>query len=312
MWRQRRNIVFKKVIPVEYRALLTNAHQRSIGKKMLSLPTELLVRIFRHFCAHPNSDNEAFDAGLSTLSDQPGHHSLASLCLVSRHCRNIAQVLLYRDFVPRSGSRGPGDPPDDILRSWNAQVDSFVRTITKRRDLAALVKRVTFNAYFLQVGSDVYWTHPLMTVGFVASRLPNLEQYSLDFRGSLGYKSSHFKTLSLRRRPVPGGPPPIDGSEYFFGLLNSTSHVGSWDGASLHTLNLRMPTACDRSSSCRLSTSPRLRIETLRVAQSGISPSELEGILSSCTDLRTFIYEAGKPSVSQLADFNRTQSLPDL
>lgn len=206
---------------------------------------------------------------------------------MSKGYRDIAQFLLYREFLPCRG--GHGELPEDVLRRWNAQIDSFVRTITRRRDLAAVVKRVTFNAYLLKVGPEACWTHPLMTIAFVTSGLPNLEQYSLDFRSSLGYDSSHFKILISRQRLGSGRPPLHGGSEYFFRLLDSASTVETCEGVSLRTLNLRLPTAYDRSSGCRQSAILRLRIETLRVTQSGLSPGKLGELLSSCIGLGTFI-----------------------
>lgn len=94
---------------------------------MPSLPSELLFYIFAHFREPWIPDDTPF---ASTAVDS-GHQTLASVCLVSKTFRDIAQPFLYRQFrtrTPAGGSQG------DALAEWNRQLRGFVRTITDRPD----------------------------------------------------------------------------------------------------------------------------------------------------------------------------------
>ncbi|KAK6221415.1 hypothetical protein LQW54_001516 [Pestalotiopsis sp. IQ-011] len=156
---------------------------------MPSLPSELLFYIFAHFREPWIPDDTPF---ASTAVDD-GHQTLASTCLASKTFRDIAQPFLYCQFRTRTlagGSQG------DALAEWNRQLRCFVRTITERPDLAALVRCVTVHAAFPGARQYVCWTHPLMAVAHVADRLPNLEQYSVDLCGQPPLKSEiHYNEL---------------------------------------------------------------------------------------------------------------------
>lgn len=80
--------------------------------------------------------------------DYPG--TLYSLCLVSRRFLSTAQTLLHHDFLP-----GYGDSWWSRAFSWDRRLPAFLRTIVRRRDLAASVKRIFVHRHLLrQIGQE--------------------------------------------------------------------------------------------------------------------------------------------------------------
>jgi hypothetical protein len=154
---------------------------------MAFLPTELLV----HICTYLRDPCSPEDGPFSSRLSDGSQRTLASLCLTSKRFHAIAEPLLYLEMQPRERA-AIGDSKIDRLQDWNAQLASFVRTLERRSDLAALVKRITVNAYFAFTSAmkTQMWTHPLVTMDDVIRHLPSLEQYSLDFRGSYKLSSS--------------------------------------------------------------------------------------------------------------------------
>lgn len=79
---------------------------------LVSLPTEIVAVIFSNFCRHCRGDFDETPAapGLGSDAAEDGFgeirwdlgdiHALYSLCLVSRRIRDIAQPILYHEFVP--------------------------------------------------------------------------------------------------------------------------------------------------------------------------------------------------------------------
>lgn len=217
---------------------------------MPSLPLELLFYIFAHFREPWIPDDTPF---ASTAVDS-GHQTLASVCLVSKTFRDIAQPFLYRQFrtrTPAGGSQG------DALAEWNRQLRGFVRTIDERPDLAALVRRVTVHAYSAFSGAKQYacWTHPLMAVAHVAGRLPNLEQYSVDLCGQLPLSESHYGLV------FHGLIPLVPDITSFFDILQKTGEKKKWREVRIPTLNLRMPNGMGRRPDVSLVPSSRLKAE---------------------------------------------------
>ncbi|KAH7263911.1 hypothetical protein B0J15DRAFT_257718 [Fusarium solani] len=109
------------------------------------LPFELLHLIFGHFCLHCRGGfREPYwvekDAGHGRseayLRDR---HTLFSLCLVSRRMRDAAQHVLHHEFI-----LGYAHLQTRWTYSWRGRLTSFIRTVSTRRDLAALVKTVFF------------------------------------------------------------------------------------------------------------------------------------------------------------------------
>lgn len=247
-----------------------------------SLSREILRNIFIHFCEHYDLNEEALDQAFPTLSDPLNQHTLFSLCLVSRSFHDVAQVLLYRRFLSRDGRKDPNDRQDIILERLIAQLGSFLRTVTERPDLAALVKGVTCNAYYSIF--DPKSTHPWKTIPFIVRKLPNLEEYSVDFRGAVPPHVEYM--LGLRSLPFS------DVSEYYSNLLKCNTKGETGRVISVPILNLRMPNANYQNIGFVTATSPKLRIETLRIVDSRTDRRTLDAILSRCTDLKGFIHKA--------------------
>jgi len=126
-----------------------------------NLPTETLQLIFSTFCLHcrdrEKPQSRAPDASLHGTEQHRDKrswysldcHVLFSLCLVSRRFRNIAQAILYHEFVP-----GYRDSWRSTMYTWDGRLTSFMRTMAQRQDLAALVKRIYIHPYLLISISD--------------------------------------------------------------------------------------------------------------------------------------------------------------
>ncbi|RSM07840.1 hypothetical protein CDV31_008430 [Fusarium ambrosium] len=113
---------------------------------LTDLPSELLHLIFGHFCLHCRGgfrepyfveNDVGHDQSEAYLRDR---HSLFSLCLVSRRMRDVAQPVLHHEFVLGYAHLQPR-----WTYSWWGRLTSFIRTVSTRRDLAALVKTVFFH-----------------------------------------------------------------------------------------------------------------------------------------------------------------------
>ncbi|KAJ4328002.1 hypothetical protein N0V84_001532 [Fusarium piperis] len=111
-----------------------------------SLSTELLHLIFGHFCLHCRGGfrepywvekDAGHDQSEAYLRDR---HTLFSLCLVSRRMRDVAQHVLHHEFI-----LGYAHLRRRMAYSWRGRLTSFIRTVSTRRDLAALVKTVFFH-----------------------------------------------------------------------------------------------------------------------------------------------------------------------
>ncbi|KAH6999887.1 hypothetical protein EDB80DRAFT_125925 [Ilyonectria destructans] len=128
---------------------------------LLDLSTETLCLVFRHLCLHCQ--------GEYALPYCPSHHhydhpqqqpnapswygatrqELFSLCLVSRRIRDIAQDILYHEFVLDWGSTWRAN------YSWDGRLASFMRTVSQRRDLADRVRSVSLSWSLLDpIGDD--------------------------------------------------------------------------------------------------------------------------------------------------------------
>ncbi|RSL50593.1 hypothetical protein CEP54_011847 [Fusarium duplospermum] len=122
---------------------------------LTDLPSELLHLIFGHFCLHCRGGfrepyfvekDAGHDQSEAYLRDR---HSLFSLCLVSRRMRDVAQHVLHHEFV-----LGYAHLQRRWTYSWRGRLTSFIRTVSTRRDLAALVKTVFFHP-LLQEGVEL-------------------------------------------------------------------------------------------------------------------------------------------------------------
>lgn len=232
-----------------------------------SLPIEIIRLIFDHFCEPYDSNSATFNQGFPTPSGPLGQDALSSLCLVCKSFQHVAQALLYRRFLPRRSEKELDESPDIVLEKWNSQLGSFLRTIKERRDLAALVRSVTCNAFYVNLSQVKALTHPWKTISCIANELPNLEQYSLDVRArSLPYWSSHVQGLI--------GCLSEDIFKYFFNLLKYVDYGEIDQAARIPILDMKMLDAnhftpsSDRYLSIEPPLSPKLLVGTLRIVDS--------------------------------------------
>ncbi|QPC62654.1 hypothetical protein HYE67_004885 [Fusarium culmorum] len=119
------------------------------------LPNEILFNIFSHFCLHcQDYYNESWDERpLRAIKpcreeQQPDakswysieRNTLFAACLASKGLRDIAQPILYHEFV-----LGYGDSWKSDLYDWEGRLISFMRTLARRPDLCRQVKVVYIN-----------------------------------------------------------------------------------------------------------------------------------------------------------------------
>ncbi|KAF5004834.1 hypothetical protein FDECE_8678 [Fusarium decemcellulare] len=126
---------------------------------LADLSTEILLQICRHFCLHCQDEySEAWDTRPLCYQRRReeqkrdakswyslNRHALFSLSLASKRLRNIAQPILYHEFV-----LGYDDSWRTDCYSWNGRLASFVRSITRNPDLASLVKVVHIDTLLLK------------------------------------------------------------------------------------------------------------------------------------------------------------------
>lgn len=286
---------------------------------MPSLPAEILMHIFdqfgvtndetyhecmyypRYIFDHPgancSTDDETPDTYFPTYCEnyQQLRHTLCSLCLTSRHFRELAQPILYHKltFVYDGPPADPiDDPIDDAIRRWNAPLNSWMRTILERRDLAACVRRVAINAF----AADRHWlacsSHAWAAIALVADKLPNLDHCSLDFDRPPPYLT---ETLRLSFRYSEKDRYRIPSSDYslenLFGLAHDTM-AKQQSAVSIRTLNIRWTSLFKLG---KRYPKLKLRIETLRILQSKLCSREIRRLMSYCIGLKTFIFEASRP-----------------
>lgn len=132
---------------------------------LVNLPTETLTLIFNTFCLHCSGEHRQ-PCGMGTLpqhqqqrqiqqqrkEQEPDTNSwysfdrrpLWSLCLVSKRIQDVAQPILYHEFV-----LGYGDSWRSEAYAWHGRLTSFVRTMASRRDLAGCVKIVSIQSLLL-------------------------------------------------------------------------------------------------------------------------------------------------------------------
>ncbi|KAF4467062.1 hypothetical protein FALBO_6076 [Fusarium albosuccineum] len=126
---------------------------------LADLSTEILLQICRHFCLHCQDEySEAWDTRPLCYQRRReeqkrdakswyalNRHALFSLSLASKRLRNIAQPILYHEFV-----LGYDDSWRTDFYSWNGRLGSFMRSITRNPDLASLVKVVHIHTLLLK------------------------------------------------------------------------------------------------------------------------------------------------------------------
>lgn len=130
------------------------------SKSILNLSNEIFLIIFGYFCLHCQDEyNQSWDdrpfrsQASSRGKQQPDakswysidRHALFSLSLTSKRFRDLAQPILYHEFV-----LGCGDSWLSESYTWRGRLASFIRTLSQRPDLAHLVKVMYIHTYLLR------------------------------------------------------------------------------------------------------------------------------------------------------------------
>ncbi|KAL2863816.1 uncharacterized protein BJX67DRAFT_235161 [Aspergillus lucknowensis] len=301
-----------------------------------TLPVETLQQILGHFCLHCTRDPSAEPplAYLHDGDQAPDErswyslqrHTLFSVCLLSKRLCSVAQPILYHEFI-----LGYGDSWRSDHYTWDGRLTSFIIAIARRRDLATLVKRVYIHPYLLERfddGPDYLSGHPrerdyitdreagrairalepvlgirhpprlkaydLVTILLAA--LPHLERCSLQLgpycdrivRGE-ALSACGVTELPIRTLDISLGS---DASRRDMFHLGPRARALFDVVPYLETLNLHM---CGGIWAAAESTwLPKLK--NLHITFSRLTAADLRGLLNSCAGLRSFTYEASRPS----------------
>lgn len=285
---------------------------------LTGLPNETLKLIFSTFLTHQLIPPDSYFRGTQQQSDEQSWHSiqchaLFSLSLVSKRFRDIAQPILYNEFVP-----GYGDSWKSTLYTWDGRLTSFLNTIARRPDLAAFVKRIYIHPHLAnsvdEKGNEDGIQQAARAVGIkkwqqlsggdlvatLITKLPNLKHFSLQTvtKPVGGLSSSYLRTLGTSVLPLTTidintcSPSNVHASMSLFNLESCAGAILD-QTRDLETLNLHMCGGIQHRA-------PLPKLKTLRITHSRLNEMDLEGILSSCTGLRTFVFEATCPYVSRL------------
>ncbi|KAI1774354.1 hypothetical protein F4818DRAFT_80234 [Hypoxylon cercidicola] len=285
-----------------------------------SLPNEILSIILGNFCLHCRETEETPHAYFHTQqqSGQPSWYSLDSkalysMCLVSRKLRDVAQPILYHQFIP-----GYGDCWGSARSVWDRRLLPFVRTIILRPDLAAMVRRLYFHFSLLTsttndeveaVLEQVTQTHDFLSDflghfhdkwpsdltpyqpfcdelgGLLLVYLPNLTSLSL----TGGTPSRNIPSSALRAAGVSSlRIQTIDllgcGKDWGYrldGILEMAS-------STLKTLNLNSCTSAGLQSLAR----PLPNLRNLRLTNCKFGSPRIESRFPNYMGLETFVYDA--------------------
>ncbi|KAI1260613.1 hypothetical protein F5Y18DRAFT_251803 [Xylariaceae sp. FL1019] len=295
------------------------------------LPTEVLSIILCNFCRHcrePAAVPRVYFPSRQQESDQPSWysqdlHALHSVCLVSRRLRDIAQSILYHEFVP-----GYGDSWRSMRYSWGSRLTKFLRTVSLRRELAAMVQGLYLSHLLTE---PVFKPSRSVTASLeeaARNRGIDLDEFLQPFRDSRPkylheqYQPSMDEIITMLllclpnlirlhlasctpQNPIP--PPALSGLSVH-GLCLRTIDIC---GQGSTTISLRDRLGCilessratletfhldsyDSFKSHKLGfsnlTCPSLR--NISVTVSAMCGPDLETLLSCSTSLETFIYDA--------------------
>ncbi|KFY07211.1 hypothetical protein V492_07344 [Pseudogymnoascus sp. VKM F-4246] len=281
---------------------------------LANLPNETLDLIFSKFSTPQSTAPDAYFRGTEQLIAERSWHSLQcgtlfSLCLVSRHFRNVVQPILYREFVP-----GYGDSWISELYTWDGRLVSFLRAITERPDLAALVKRVYIHSLLVKCISQdgikqaarelgiKKWEQMqnIDLVSILITKLPNLSHFSFQtgVDPQLCLNSSYLRPLRPSFLPLTTidiNTGAVTDLIDYYRLFNLESSAGPVLKLckNLETLNLHMCGGIQ--SQAPIPALPNLK--NLCITHSNLTEKDLEGLLSSCSSLRTFVYEVTEPHI---------------
>ncbi|KFZ08095.1 hypothetical protein V502_09558 [Pseudogymnoascus sp. VKM F-4520 (FW-2644)] len=277
---------------------------------LTDLPNETLDLIFSTFLNHQSIAPDTYFRGTQQQSDERSWHSmqchaLFSLSLVSKRIHDIALPILYNEFVP-----GYGDSWKSTLYTWDGRLTSFLRTIAQRPDLAALVKRIYIHSHLvksiggkesqdgveqaIRVLGIENMSHQLSgeLVTILISKLPNLKHFSLQtaINPIQDLTSQYLRVERIFVLPLTTIDINAFAATNTDGLFNLEICAGAIlkRSKNLETLNLHMCGGIQKYAP--IPTFPNLK--TLRITHSRLNERDLEGLLSSCASLRTFVFEA--------------------
>ncbi|KAI0972194.1 hypothetical protein F4678DRAFT_53762 [Xylaria arbuscula] len=302
------------------------SRQPSHRSMLSNLPTEILTLVFENFCLHcresdangvpqvyyPRKQEGRFEPSWYSLDLQ----TLYSTCLVSRRLCDIAQPILYHEFVP-----GYGDSWNSVQYEWTGRLTGFLRTVALRRDLANLVRGLYLSHWLL---SPIF-IEP--TQGYAALEQTALvrgvnlsdflKSFPLEDNGSYRPVADELITMLLSCLPnlarlyltttTPGNPISMEALkaagvlrlslqtiEVEAGGSNLRHRLGGILEMSLPTLKTLNIDSYSSFEGDKLGLSglyfPSLR--NISVTASKMSGPDLESLLSCCSGLETFIYDA--------------------
>lgn len=266
------------------------------------------------------------------MSNEPSWYSLecqilSTLCLISKQMRSIFQPILYREFMP-----GYGDSWRSTLYKykWEGRFTAFIRTMAERRDLASLVERIYIhpdlfrpfeendkagldipegrddisqhidnreapdtalnavaNALGVEEGLQQLSARDLVV--FLIAQLPNLTHCTLQTDGcslELG-RATAIPRLALTTLDIArSGSQKNTGTLFYLdqhacALLNSCPYL---DTLTLHR--------CGGFWSQDIKIPSLAKLKTLQMTHCGMTAMDLDALVSSCTSLQSFAYEA--------------------
>ncbi|KAK5630019.1 hypothetical protein RRF57_005734 [Xylaria bambusicola] len=294
-----------------------------------SLPSEVLLLIISNFCLHCREPDRGLQIYYPTKHqeyDQPSWHALDlqalySTCLVSRRLRDVAQPILYHEFIP-----GYADSFLSRRYEWTGRLISFFRTVTLRRDLANLVQGVYLSHWLLgpiivesgrveavleesarirgiNLSDFLEPFHNLPARAHLKPYRPAADELVAMLLSFLPNLSRLYLTMATPPSPIPVSALMTAGARLSLQTIeicarnsNLRSRLGGILEMSLTSLNtLDINSYCSYNGD-KLGLSgmffPNLR--NISVTLSGMSGSDLEILLSCCTGLETFIYDASK------------------
>ncbi|KAI0420616.1 hypothetical protein F5X98DRAFT_12470 [Xylaria grammica] len=257
--------------------------------------------------------------------DEPSWYSLDlqalySTCLVSRRLRHVAQAILYHEFVP-----GYGDSGLSRRYSWYRRLASFLRTVSLRRDLANLVRRlclshsllepITIESHHVETAleesartrginlSDFLEPfHYLPDRELLGPYRPAADELVAMLLSCLSNLARLYLTMATLQGPIPvaafsaAGVPrlSLQSIEFYASGSNLRQRLGGILEMSLSTLRTLDITSYCSYDGDKLGLSDLLfpSLRNISVTNSGMSGADLELLLSCCTGLETFIYDA--------------------
>ncbi|KAL7622490.1 hypothetical protein AAE478_007997 [Parahypoxylon ruwenzoriense] len=274
------------------------------------LPTEVLNLIFRNHCLHCRAKNELYapDPYFRGTRQRPKERSWLSFT-ISSHLADSWRSTLY---------------------TWDGRCTSFLRTVARRRDLAAQVKRVCIHPYLLeQIGegsearaalsqaaqglgiqlSEFLASFPEVDTSIPARRpwqilasqlmcmlvaaLPNLEHLSLQTNHhSVGVPASALKAAGVSGLRLR----TLDISSRSVRNVQSRNMFSLNEAGGILEMAPNLSTLNLHMCGCVWYASLQLPgLETLRITHSILSRKDIECILLSCIGLRSFVYKAAIP-----------------